>query len=238
MQPGILHLIPTPLGAIHPIHCLPQPVIEQIIELRHFAAEQPKTARAFLNQFRLKTRIQEINIQPLPKNATLNELEFLLSPLMAGENMGVLSDAGCPAVADPGAGLVALAHTRGIRVIPYIGPSAVLLSLMASGFNGQRFAFHGYLPITREDRYQAIKTLESDSAKGNETKIFIETPYRNNTLLDDLLATLKPDTRLAVACDLTLPSEWIQSRAVRHWNKIHPDLNRRPSIFLLLATKP
>ncbi|MDE3208350.1 MAG: SAM-dependent methyltransferase, partial [Pseudomonadota bacterium] len=221
MQPGTLHLIPTPLGPTCAAQCLPLPVIEKISRIRHFAVEQSKTARAFLNQFKLEVRIQDINIQPIPKHASPSELETLLLPVLNGEDMGILSEAGCPAIADPGSDLVRLAHSMDIPVYPHIGPSSILLALMASGLNGQQFTFHGYLPIPHQDRHRALLHLETVSAKENITQIFIETPYRNHAMLDRLLTSLQPDTHLAVACDLSLPTQWIQSRPIHLWKSMN-----------------
>ncbi|MEA3116776.1 MAG: rRNA (cytidine1402-2-O)-methyltransferase, partial [Paraburkholderia sp.] len=182
--------------------------------------------------------IQEIEIRELNVNTPAAEIDGLLAPLLAGTNAGLVSEAGCPAVADPGALLVRRAHERGIKVVPLVGPSSILLALMASGLNGQRFAFHGYLPVDAAERARKLRELEQHSRTFNETQIFIETPYRNRALLDALLAGLAPSTLIAVAVDLTLDTERIVSRAVSAWKKDAGalDLHKRPAIFLMLAS--
>ncbi|MDO4642045.1 MAG: SAM-dependent methyltransferase [Neisseria sp.] len=235
MQP-VLYLIPTPLGAADTPCLLPHEQA-QIIGLTDFVVESEKTARAHLKHMGITTPIRELNLQTLNEHTNLKTLPDLLKPLQEGRSMGIVSEAGCPAVADPGAGLVALAHAHNFEVRPLIGPSSLLLALMASGANGQRFAFKGYLPAEKMERNTALKKLEQHSSKHDETQIFIETPYRNNALLTDALATLHPDTRLCIACDLTLPSQIIISKPIKDWQKLStlPDLKKRPTLFILYA---
>jgi 16S rRNA (cytidine1402-2'-O)-methyltransferase len=215
---------------------LPANVLATIKPLTHFVVEQAKTARAFLKAAGTDTPLQELTLVELNEHTKTNELDLLLAPLRAGHDVGLLSEAGCPAVADPGANLVALAQKENIRVVPLIGPSSLLLALMASGLNGQRFAFQGYLPAKEADRSKALKELESESRKRQQTQIFIETPYRNRQMFDSILQACQPGTRLAVATDLTLPGESVLTRTIQQWKKqTPPEIERRPSVFLLLA---
>ena len=233
---GTLYLIPCTLGDTPAEQVLPQHVIDIARKLRHFVVEQPKTARQFLSALKPEHPIQTLHFSSLNEHTGHNELAGLLAPLLAGHDVGLISEAGCPGVADPGADLVNLAHKHDIRVVPLVGPSSILLALMASGLNGQRFAFHGYLPIAEEDRKKAITTLETESAKRQQTQIFIETPYRNEKLFGALLAHCRPHTLLCVATDITLPGEQIQTRSIAQWkSRQAPQLNKRPSLFLLLG---
>jgi 16S rRNA (cytidine1402-2'-O)-methyltransferase len=206
-----------------------------VLHIRHFVVEAEKTARKHLKALGVTTPIRELAMSTLNEHTKPADVAALLAPLLAGEDVGLISEAGCPAVADPGAQLVALAHERGIRVAPLIGPSSILLALMASGANGQCFAFHGYLPVDATEKAKVVKELEQRSRQRNETQVFIETPYRNNALLQQLRETLAPSTRLAVACDLTLPTETIVSRQVKDWPQDAPDFHKRPAIFILHA---
>ncbi|KPN72601.1 SAM-dependent methyltransferase [Neisseria sp. 83E34] len=235
MQP-VLYLIPTPLGA-HDTPCLLPHEQQQITGLTDFVVEAEKTARAHLKHLGIKTPIRELNLQTLNEHTSSEALPDLLKPLTEGRSMGILSEAGCPAVADPGSNLVALAHAHGFEVRPLVGPSSILLALMASGTNGQSFAFKGYLPTDKTERIHALKTLEQHSRRHRETQIFIETPYRNDALLTDALTNLHPATRFCVACDLTLPSQIIISKTIADWRKLGtlPDLKKRPTIFVLHA---
>jgi len=233
---GTLYLIPVPLGPTAPAESLPANVLATIKPLTHFVVEQAKTARAFLKAAGTDTPLQELILTELNEHTKANELDRLLAPLRTGHDVGLLSEAGCPAVADPGANLVALAQKESIRVVPLIGPSSLLLALMASGLNGQRFAFQGYLPAKETDRSKALKELESESRKRQQTQIFIETPYRNRQMFDSILQACQPGTRLAVATDLTLPGESVLTRTIQQWKKqTPPEIERRPSVFLLLA---
>ena len=196
MNTGTLYLIPVPLGPTAPEASLPANVLATVHPLKHFVVEQAKTARAFLKAAGTATALQEL---------LLEELDRLLAPLRAGHDVGLLSEAGCPAVADPGANLVALAQSEKIRVVPLIGPSSILLALMASGLNGQRFAFQGYLPAKEIERNKALRELEAESRKRQQTQIFIETPYRNRAMFDAILQSCQPATRVTVATDLSQP---------------------------------
>jgi 16S rRNA (cytidine1402-2'-O)-methyltransferase len=230
---GTLYLIPTPLGADDIAWTTPAAVRQCAAGLGHYIVEHPKTARQFLKQIGCILPLQEIRMQVLNEHTPFNELEGLLAPLLAGNDVGLLSEAGCPAVADPGAGLVRLAHQRNLRVVPLVGPSSILLALMASGLNGQRFVFRGYLPAERSKRVSKIVELERDSIARDQTQIFIETPYRNQKLLESLVFTCHDDTVLCIACNLTLASEYISTRTVREWRHSLPELNDKPAIFLL-----
>jgi 16S rRNA (cytidine1402-2'-O)-methyltransferase len=235
---GTLYLIPNTLGdgdeaALAAV--LPAPVRERAGTLASYIGENAKTTRAFLKRVGTTRPIQEIEIRELNVNTPAAEIDRLLAPLLAGVDTGLVSEAGVPAVADPGALLVRRAHERGIRVVPLVGPSSILLALMASGLNGQSFAFHGYLPVDASERAKRLRELEQQSRKAKQTQIFIETPYRNRALLDTLIATCAPSTLVCVAADLTLPTETIVSRPVSDWKKAAPDLHKRPAIFLLLA---
>jgi len=239
MTTGTLYLVPNTLGegdddALNAV--LPAPVRERAGTLASYIGENAKTTRAFLKRVGTTRPIQEIEIRELNVNTPAGEIDKLLAPLLAGVDTGLVSEAGVPAVADPGALLVRRAHERGIKVVPLVGPSSILLALMASGLDGQSFAFHGYLPVDANERVKKLRDLEQTSRKARQTQIFIETPYRNRTLLDALLATCAPSTLVCVAADLTLPTETIVSRAVSDWKrKPAPELHKRPAIFLLLA---
>lgn len=233
MTAGTLYLIPTTLGESPLSAVIPEQVRHIAASLTVFVAENPKTARQYLKQLGLAAPLQEIGIFTLDKHTPPELLEQFLQPALAGKDLGLVSEAGCPAVADPGAQLVRLAHRKGIRVVPLVGPSSILLALMASGMNGQAFAFHGYLPIPKTDRCKRIAELEKESAARNQTQIFIEAPYRNQPLLEDILQTCAPGTELCIATDLTLDSERIETRTVAEWRKGLPDLNKKPTIFLL-----
>lgn len=233
---GTLYLIPVPLGPTAPQESLPANVLTVIRPLTHFVVEQAKTARAFLKAAGTDTPLQALQLEELNEHTRADALDRLLDPLRAGHDVGLLSEAGCPAVADPGADLVALAQKEEIRVVPLIGPSSLLLALMASGLNGQRFAFQGYLPAKEGDRAKALRDLESESRKCHQTQIFIETPYRNRAMFDAILQACQPGTRLTVATDLTLTGESILTRTIQAWKKqTPPEIERRPTVFLLLA---
>jgi len=224
-----LVLVPTALGSA-PTQVLPAPAIEAVRVLRDFAVEDAKSARAFLAALGMPCPMRELRIETLDADPAA-----LLAPLRAGRSLGVLSEAGCPGVADPGQALVAAAHAAGFRVVPLVGPSSILLALMASGLEGQRFAFRGYLPRDARERAARIRALEQVSREARETQIFIETPYRNDALLAALLEACAPGTRLCVAVDLTLPEESITTRSVLQWRKAGRVIGRRPAVFLLLA---
>ena len=233
---GTLYLIPVPLGPTAPEQSLPANVLATIRPLEHFVVEQAKTARAFLKAAGTEKPLQELQLEELNEHTKNEALDRLLAPLRLGHDIGLLSEAGCPAVADPGANLVALAQKEGIRVVPLIGPSSLLLALMASGLNGQRFAFQGYLPAKDIERNKALRDLEAESRKRQQTQLFIETPYRNRAMFDAILQACQPGTRLTVATDLTLPGESVLTRTIAQWKKqTPPEIERRPTVFLLLA---
>jgi 16S rRNA (cytidine1402-2'-O)-methyltransferase len=233
--PGTLFLIPTNLadpfttGAI-----LPPDVVDVTRKLRHFIAENAKTARAFLKQAGVTCPIQEISIVQMDKHGD-GGVDALLAPLLSGHDVGLVSEAGAPAVADPGARIVAAAHANNVRVAPLVGPSSILLGLMGSGLNGQRFAFQGYLPQEKTARNKVIAELERESRQKNMTQIFIETPYRNQSLFADLVTTLAPTTRLCIAISLTAAAECIRTATVQEWKKREPAMERAPALFLFLA---
>jgi 16S rRNA (cytidine1402-2'-O)-methyltransferase len=238
IKPGTLYLIPCTLGDTPARQVLPQHVIDIARTLQHYVVEQPKTARQFLSALKHEQPIQSLHFATLNEHTAASELPELLSPLLAGQDVGIISEAGCPGIADPGAELVNLAHRKGIRVAPLVGPSSILLALMASGLNGQCFAFHGYLPIAEADRNKTIATLEAESAHRRQTQLFIETPYRNDKLFAALLAQCHPHTQLCVATDISLVTEQIHTRTIARWKtQPAPQLNKRPSLFLLLANR-
>lgn len=230
---GILYLIPTPLGDSPLPHVLPEETRRIAAGLTTFVVEQAKTARAFLKQLPTRTPIQQLTLLELNEHTPASELETLIAPLLAGEDVGLLSEAGCPAVADPGADLVRLAHRHGIRVKPLVGPSSILLALMGSGLVGQRFTFHGYLPAKQEERAKALRELEKKAEKEDAAQVFIETPYRNGSMLASIIGACGGETLLSVACDLTLDTEFIATRRVAAWRDSLPELNKRPCVFLL-----
>jgi 16S rRNA (cytidine1402-2'-O)-methyltransferase len=230
---GTLYLIPTPLGATPLDHVLPEETRRVTAGLNHFIVEHAKTARVFLKQIGTATPLQQLDLAELNEHTRPGALQVLLQPLLAGHDVGLLSEAGCPAVADPGADLVRLAHGHGILVKPLVGPSSILLALMASGLVGQRFAFHGYLPAKPDERVNALKTLERRSEQDDAAQAFIETPYRNQAMLESILAACRDDTYLTVACDLTLNSEFIATRRLQAWRSFLPDINKRPCVFLI-----
>ena len=236
MNKGVLYLIPVPLGETTVAEVLPEPVQNCAKHLKHFVAENAKSARAFLKALPSDTPLQEIEIRELNEHTPQKALPELLAPLIAGIDVGLISEAGCPAVADPGAHLVALAHDEGIQVRPMIGPSSILLALMGSGLSGQNFAFYGYLPAKDDQRQKKIKDLEKDSRQGLRTQIFIETPYRNRQMLETLLNACAQSTRICVATDLTLSSESIMTHTPEEWRRHGiPSIDRRPTVFLLQA---
>lgn len=234
---GILYLLPTGLGLDALDLVLPQGSRDAAWRIRHFIAENPKSARAFLRQVGYPHAINTATIDVLDKNTPLAAMPALLAPLLAGTDVALVSEAGCPAVADPGARLVLAAHEAGIRVIPLIGPSAILLALMASGLNGQNFAFHGYLPIEKNRRAWHLRDLEQRSRRDDATQVFIETPYRNDVMLQAVLAACSPQTLLCVATDITQTGEQIITRSIAEWRRNIPALDKRPSVFLLYCAK-
>jgi len=228
-MPGILYAIPAPLGGAA-ADALPASALAIVRTLRDFVVENAKTARAFLKDVGMPCPMQELRISTLEKDVSLH-----VKTLQAGSPVGLLSEAGCPAIADPGASLVDAAHQADIQVVPLVGPSSIVLALMASGLEGQRFAFCGYLPRDTEKRRKRIKEIEARSRRERETQIFIETPYRNDVLLAATLETLADETLLCIATDLTLQSESVTTKSVSKWKKKAPAIGKRPTVFLLLS---
>jgi len=228
-----IYLIPTSLGDTGFDRILPAFNTEVVTALRYFIVEDVRTARRFLKKTNQSIDIDSLTFFILNQHTTPEELSSFLRPMFDGHDMGVLSEAGCPAIADPGADVVAMAQMNNFRVIPLVGPSSILLSLMASGFNGQSFAFVGYLPIERSERSKALKRLESRAYSEDQSQIFIETPYRNMKMLDEILLTCQSNTRLCIAVDITLDTEFIKTKTVKEWKTQLPDLNKRPCIFLI-----
>ncbi len=232
-----LYLIPTPLGDHAPASVLPAPVLEQILGLRRFFVEELRTARRFLSAAGLKGHIEELELFELNEHTTREQIEAY-GAMLGEQDAGLISEAGLPAVADPGALLVELAHRRGVTVVPLVGPSSLMLALMASGLNGQCFAFTGYLPVKTPARREAIVQLERTSARLGQSQIVIETPYRNDALLADLCTACRPATRLCVAAELTCPGEFIRTQTIADWSKALKAgfaIGKRPCVFILLA---
>jgi 16S rRNA (cytidine1402-2'-O)-methyltransferase len=232
--PGALYLIPVALGESDAAAVLPEATLTVVRRLRRFVAENPRSARRFLSSAGYPWPLREATIATLDEHTATDDLPALISPLLEGDDCGLMSEAGCPAIADPGAALVRLAHTHGIRVVPLIGPSAILLAVMASGLNGQRFSFHGYLPIESRERRRMLRELEDTAARSGASQVFIETPYRNGALLQAILEHCQRDTLLSIATDLTLSQESIATRTIAEWRKAPPMIDRRPTVFLLL----
>lgn len=230
---GGLFLIPTTLGDTELDKILPSGNAEIVSSIRYFIVENIRTTRRFLKKINREINIDEITFFELNQHTKPEEISRFLQPLKAGNEMGIISEAGCPAIADPGADVVALAQTQNFNVVPLVGPSSILLSLMASGFNGQSFAFLGYLPVQQGERIKALKKMENRIYSEHQTQIFIETPYRNMKMLEDIIATCQPDTKLCIAADITLDTEFIKTKTVSAWKNQFPDLNKRPTIFLI-----
>lgn len=230
---GKLYLIPTTLGESNPDDVLPQTVKRSIDFITDYIVENEKTARKFIKSVHPEKIQASLRISLLNKHTEIQDYELMIQPCLQGKNIGLMSEAGCPGVADPGAAIVKIAHEKGIQVVPLVGPSSILLALMGSGMNGQSFAFNGYLPIDKSEKKTVLKNLEKLSYDKNQSQLFIETPYRNNKLLDDILQTLQPSTKLCIACDITLPTEFIKTLKVQDWKKAKPDLHNRPAIFII-----
>jgi 16S rRNA (cytidine1402-2'-O)-methyltransferase len=228
-----LFLIPTTLGDSSHQRVIPKFNEDVVNELRFFIVEDVRTARRFLKKMNPGFDIDSSVFFVLNQHTSAQQLEEYLVPLLKGHDMGVLSEAGCPAIADPGADVVAIAQRKNQNVVPLIGPSSIILSLMASGFNGQSFAFVGYLPIQPSEKSKALKKLETRAYAENQSQIFIETPYRNMKMLDEIIQTCQPDTRLCIAADITLETEFIKTKPVKEWKAQMPDLNKRPCIFII-----
>lgn len=234
MATGKLYLLPVPLGEEgDPKDVLPQAVERSIDFIDHYIVENEKTARRFIKAILPTKKQPELKLSVLNKHTEPSEHNALLQPCMEGKNVGLMSEAGCPGVADPGAAIVKIAHEKGIQVVPLVGPSSILLAIMASGMNGQSFAFNGYLPIEKGEKKNALKNFEKLSQDKNQSQLFIETPYRNNKLLEDILSTLHPLTHLCIAADITQPTEYIKTKTIAQWKKEKPDLHNRPCIFIV-----
>jgi 16S rRNA (cytidine1402-2'-O)-methyltransferase len=233
---GTLYLVPNLLCAVPPSNVLPARTIDVARDLTHWVVETPKAARAFIKTLDPPQPIATLSIRELGPDPTADHLAALLAPLRHGVDVGLLSDAGCPGVADPGAALVAAAHGAGLRVVPLVGPSAILLALMASGMNGQSFAFHGYLPVKADERAAALQRLERESRARGQAQLFMETPYRNVAMLGAITTVLQPGTQVCIAADLTLPSESIERHHAGAWKKRdHAQFAKRPALFVLQA---
>ncbi|WP_242923755.1 SAM-dependent methyltransferase [Pontibacter liquoris] len=234
-QTGTLYLIPTILAEETADQVISPQVKETVRHLTYFIVENLRTARRFVKSICPELVIEQLTFVQVDKDTPAAQVQASLKPLLEkGKDAGIISEAGCPGVADPGAEVVKYAHQKGIRVVPFAGPSAILLSLMASGFNGQQFCFHGYLPIERGPRVQALRQLEKEMQQQSRTQIFMETPYRNNKLLEDLLATLHPDTKLCIAANITSPEhEFIQTKTIQQWRGKLPDIHKQPAVFLI-----
>lgn len=230
---GTLYLIPNSIGNTHPASFLPKEVIDLIPSLKYLIVENIRNARRYLKMIDASIEIDSITFYELNKHTESSDIHTFLDPLLKGENSGIISEAGVPGVADPGADVVRLAHQKGIKVVPLTGPSSILLALMASGQNGQSFRFLGYLPVKGNERIREIKNIESRAIRENESQIFIETPYRNNQMFQDLITSCQPTTMLTVAVDLTKDSESVITMPISIWKKKKPELNKRPAVFIL-----
>ena len=240
MANGRLYLIPSPLGEYDPAEVIPRPVLDRLKSIRKYVVEEVRTVRRYLSAAGLRGHIGELELRELNEHSSAKDVEALLDMFSAPDgtptDVGLISEAGLPAVADPGAQLVALCHIHGIQVVPLVGPSSLMLALMGSGLNGQSFAFCGYLPAKTDERRKAVREIERRSAQLDQTEIFIETPYRNDSMMADLLATLQPQTRLCVAADITLPEETVLTKSVKEWKRSPISIGKRPCVFLLLAS--
>jgi 16S rRNA (cytidine1402-2'-O)-methyltransferase len=233
MASGTLFLIPVPLADGAAAKSFTPYLVDTINSIKEYIVENEKTARKFLKEAGLKIPQSELVIHDYGKHNRDTIPNEFFKALLAGDDVGLMSEAGCPGIADPGAGVVDKAHRKGIKVVPLVGPSSILLALMASGFSGQSFTFHGYLPIDKLLRSKKIKELEGLAERNNQTQLFIETPFRNNSLLGEILKTANPATRLCIACDLTSADEFVQTKSIAEWSKNVPELHKRPAIFLI-----
>ncbi|MEN6619202.1 MAG: SAM-dependent methyltransferase [Rikenellaceae bacterium] len=230
---GALYLIPSPLGNNDPKEVIPVAVMEQVSSLKHFVVEEVRTARRYLSKIGLKGKIDTLEFYELNEHTKREEVEEYVKIIVAGESVGLISEAGLPAIADPGSLLVELAHNNGIEVRPMAGPSSLMMALMASGMNGQCFAFTGYLPVKQDERRAKIRQLEKISISQHQTQIIIETPYRNNSLFADFLQTCSPKTRLCIAAEISLPDAFIKTKTIEQWGREKIDLNKKPCVFIL-----
>lgn len=234
MNKGKLFLIPVVISE-NQVATIPDQVKEVIKETKNYMVENLRTSRRFISSLNLGLTIEELQFEKLDKKTSVQQVEKLMQPLLKGKSIGLMSESGCPGVADPGSLAVDFAHKNDIEVIPLVGPSSILLALMASGFNGQQFAFHGYLPIDKKQLSQKIKSLEEESRRKNQTQIFIETPYRNNQLLQLLIENCYPETRLCVARDVSGKDEWLKTLPIKSWKKQKVDLHKIPTVFVLYS---
>lgn len=232
---GKVYLIPTTLGDNAPLEVLPISIKRTIENIDHYIVENEKTARHFIKKVSPSKSQPDLHIESLNKYTDPSVIPSYLDPCIHGFNIGLLSEAGCPGIADPGAEVVKVAHERRIQIVPLVGPSSILMAMMSSGMNGQNFAFNGYLPIDNKERKAMIKSLERLSRDKGQTQIFMETPYRNNKLVQELVRTLQKSTRLCIACDITLPTEFIQTKSAHEWSEINIDLDKRPTIYIIQA---
>ncbi|GET46764.1 SAM-dependent methyltransferase [Capnocytophaga felis] len=228
-----IYLIPNFLGESSADMVLPNQVVAVVRSLKHFIVENEKSARKFIKQIAPEKSQQELIFFTINKHTPSEELPSFLQPCSAGFSMGIISEAGCPGIADPGAEIVKIAHKKQIKVIPLVGPSSILMAMMASGLNGQSFAFNGYLPIDKSDRKKMLKLLERKAIESNQTQIFIETPYRNDKMFADLIETLQPTTLLCIACDISLETEEIKTQTIAQWRKTNISFQKRPAIFII-----
>ena len=228
-----LYLIPCALGETSFDRILPTHNTEIVSSIKHFIVEDVRTARRFLKKSNPQIVIDDLTFYVLNQHTTAAEISTFIRPMQAGNDMGVISEAGCPAIADPGADVVAIAQSLNFKVVPLVGPSSILLALMASGFNGQSFAFVGYLPVQPTDRVKALKKLENRIYSESQSQLFIETPYRNMKMVEDILSACQPTTKLCIAADITLETEFIVTKTVKAWKGNLPDLNKRPTLFIL-----
>lgn len=230
---GKLHLIPSTLGSADPQMVLPKSVFDAIKNIAYFAVENVRSARRFLSEAGLKGAISELVFTELSEHTTVDELESIFKQIEAGFDVGVISEAGLPAVADPGALLVDIAHKNGVKVIPYVGPSSLMMALMASGLNGQAFTFLGYLPVKADERKRALKEIERECRNSGRTQIFIETPYRNDQMFDSIIEVCDRSTKLCIASDITMESEFIETKRVEEWSRLELKIGKRPTVFLI-----
>ena len=233
MNKGILYLIPSPLGDVPLTDCIPTLNIYILNELQHFVVEDIGTARTYMARAGMKEKLDSLNYYELSEHTPAAEIDGFIKLLLSGQNVGLISEAGLPAVADPGSNLVAAAHSNGIRVIPLVGPSSLMMALMSSGLSGQAFSFHGYLPIKPQQREAKIKEIESLSRKGGGSQIFIETPYRNDKLMSTLLRCCSPLTKLCVAADIGMQTEFIMTKRVAEWRKSPIEIGKKPTVFII-----
>lgn len=232
---GTVYLIPSTLGDMAPLEVLPISIKQAIEKIDHYVVENEKTARHFIKKISPRKSQPSLKLSVLNKFTEPQEIPSFLDPCFQGYDLGILSEAGCPGIADPGAAVVKIAHEKNLQVVPLVGPSSILLALMASGMNGQNFAFNGYLPIEGSERKKYIRSLERRSKEEKQSQLFIETPYRNNKMLEELIKTLAANTLICVAADITLPTEYIKTKTAHQWKSENVDLHKRPAIFIIQA---